>query len=393
MGRPFDRSTLWSATLVATLSIAAAGCLGPSYVVKRHELARLKSVAPDKRGEGVRVVQRFSTASDLPPAPHWAAPPAQVQRHPDAHPDGDMNGLAWWWWSPPYGGPTFAPTFEPAGVAGQQGGPVVTGTVRGGQSAGGGGGSGVASGLGKGFSTAGRDKGSALAAVAAVAVGVGIGLAVTEGARYDGWATVHPSHPVHIVGPEGERRLMPLWQAVEAGVGDDEEAIVVRHEGAGMWLTGRAPLDRVGLTYGFDVSRQELALDDSDRAVIDGGTLSFGAWPMQWLGVRLDAVMGWGQDAGGLGVARFVPRIGLDVMPLRLWRLHIGGSASAGWQSLWRDGPSADAESGGVSSAGVLAQLELTTRLALSFRWQWTWDHARRDAVVGQSFGLGLDVY
>lgn len=391
MGRPSGRSRVWAGALAVAMAIATSGCLGPSYVVQRQELTRLKSVAPAKRGEGVRVVQRFSTASDLPPAPRWAAPPADVQRHPDAHADGDLNGMAWWWWSPPYGTPTFQPTFEPARVAGQPGEPVITGTVRGG--GGGGGGSSVPSGLGKGFSTAGRDKGAALAAVVAVAVGVGVGLAITEGARYDGWATVHPSHPVHIVGPEGPRRLLPLWQVAEAGIADDEEAIVVRQEGAGMWLTGRAPLDRVGLTYGFDVSRQQLSLDDGDRATLDGGTLSFGAWPMQWLGIHLDALMGWGTDGSGLGVARLVPRIGIDIVPLRLWRLHIGATASAGWQSLWRDGASADAESSGLSAVGVLAQLDLTTRLALSFRWQWTIDHARRDVPAAQSFGVGLDVY
>lgn len=380
---------VWAA--IATIGALLQGCLANSYVIEERELQRLRGVAPAQRGAKVRMVQQFSTAASPPPAPRWQAPPPAAERAADAHIDGDLNSGVWWWWSSPPGSPTFGPVFAPARM---NAGPTTTPVQPGGGVGAGSGGSGVGGGVraaGGAVSSSGSDTGAALAAIAVAGIAIGVGLAVTEGSRYDGWAAMHPSHPVHVMTSAGERRVVPLWRAVDEGLRDDEEAVVVRHEGAGMWLTGRAPLDRQGFSYGFDISRQGVAFSDADTAVLDGTTLEFGYWPTQWAGIQFGMLMGWGNDRQGLGVARLQPRIELDLMPLHVWRLHFGGLAASGSNILWRDA-AADSETTLTSSLGPMLQIDLTTRLAMTFRWQWTWDHGR-DAPSSQMFGVGLSIY
>ena len=376
---------------IAVIGALLQGCLSSSYVIEDRELQRLRGVAPAQRGAKVRMVQRFSTATTPPPAPRWQAPPPNVDRAAEAHTDGDLNTGVWWWWVSPPGSPTFGPVFAPAQM---NAGPTTTPVVSGGGVGGGSGGSGVGGGLraaGGAVSSSGSDTGAALAAVAIAGVAVGIGLAITEGSRYDGWAALHPSHPVHVMNANGESRVVPLWRAVDEGLQDGEEAVVVRHEGAGMWLTGRAPLDRQGFTYGFDISRQGVAFSDADTAVLDGTTLEFGYWPTQWAGIQMGFLMGWGNDRQGLAVARLQPRLELDLMPLNVWRLHFGGLAATGTNMLWRDA-AVETKTTLTSSLGPMLQIDLTTRLAMTFRWQWTWDHGRQGPSA-QMFGVGLSIY
>ena len=119
--------------------------------------------------------------------------------------------------------------------------------------------------------------------------------------------------------------------------------------------------------------------------------MEFGFWPAQWGGVQISTLMGWGNDRNGLAVARVQPRIELNLVPIRLWRLHIGGLVAWGWNVLARDATADDASTM-VSSLGPLLQFDLTTRLALTVKWQWSWDHGRNEAN-STAVGLGLSIY
>lgn len=378
----------WTALAV---SVALSGCLGPSYVVPKSELRRLAQVEPARRGDKLHVVQRFATADEPPPAPSWPAPPPRPARAPDAHPDGDLNGGAWWWWWGPPGRPIVQPRWHVSSSSAAAGGtPPMGGVTTPQRAVPDGIGAGAKAAAGGATGTGGSDLGKTLAVAAAAAVVAGIGLAATEGARYDGWVAVHPAHPVHLVGPRSHR-VVPLWQLAETPPTEQEEAIVVRHEGAGMWLRGRRPLDRVGFGYGFDGSSQQLALGNGEFAALGGSTIQFGFWPVWFAGVEFGAMMGWGSDATGFAVARVQPRIALEVIPIRLWRLHLGGMAATGIDIVRRDRAGNDRDAL-VSSVGPMLQLDLTTRLALTARWQWTMQH---DGAVptSTSFGLGLSIY
>ena len=372
------------------LTLLLPGCLGPSYVIPKDEIRRLAKVEPARRGNHVRVVQRFSTADEPPAAEAWPAPPPnRPGRAAEAHPDGDLNGAAWWWWWGPPGRPIVSPRF---GVSSRSG-VVATGTPPGAVVPNRARPDGVGTrALSRATSTSssGSDLGKAVALVAVAAAVVGVGLAVSEGSRYDGWVAVHPAHPVHVVASR-RHRVVPLWQLADEPIAEDEEAILVRHEGAGMWLRGRAPLDRTGFSYGFDASRQLLALDQNTSAALGGSTVQIGFWPVWWAGVEVGAMMGWGSDGMGLAVSRFQPRIELELMPLRLWRFHLGGLVAWGLDVVARDLRGAD-RSDMVSTAGAMLQFDLTTRLALTARWQWTLHHG--GGLPGSSaFGLGLSVY
>lgn len=387
-GKP--RHTMTGLAAWAMLATMPA-CLGNSYVIPAHVLEAERKVAPAKRGGHLRVVQRFSTATDPPPAPRWQSPPPDHARAAEAHPDGDLNGMAWWWWWGPPHVRYYPASYRPLDANGAPTAGAVgpDGAVAGGRSGGGGGT--AASGVGKALSSEGTDTKAAIAVAIVAGTAVGIGLAMTEGARYDGWVAVHPSHPVHIMGWSGRSRLLPLWQAVDQGLAAGEEAVIVRHEGAGMWMLGRAPLDREGFTYGFDLSSQYLPLRSGGSAQLTGGTLEFGVWPVPWAGVVAGALMGWGSDPAGLAIARVQPRVELQVMPLNLWRLHLGGLAAMGHDTLWRDA-AGTSESQVTSSLGPMLQIDLTTRLAMTLRWQWSWAHGN-NLPVSQAFGVGLSIY
>ena len=105
------------------------------------------------------------------------------------------------------------------------------------------------------------------AAVAAVA------LAVTEGARYDGWVRLHPMHPVHLYGPGGYR-VMPLaWVDPETAAWSTR-AVVRPNEGPWQPL-GRAPLDRHGFTYSvLGGAGQVVSGDDNTTSFGEGDATS-----------------------------------------------------------------------------------------------------------------------
>ena len=92
---------------------------------------------------------------------------------------------------------------------------------------------------------AGDGKGAAVAIVVAAAVAL-VAVAAVEGSRFDGYANLHPMHPVYLVGKDGQRVVMPLAWIDPQTASWAKEGYVRRSEGPWQELE-RAPLDRARL--------------------------------------------------------------------------------------------------------------------------------------------------
>ena len=102
-----------SGTLILIVALAQTGCLGPTYVIDRAEIARLERAPAGGRAKRLRVVQRLSSSDTPPPAAAWAAPlPRPVG------PRGARQGVSPAWtqgWVSP-GAPTYNPWWGGPGL-------------------------------------------------------------------------------------------------------------------------------------------------------------------------------------------------------------------------------------------------------------------------------------
>ena len=121
---------------------------------------------PEQRASRVRVIQNFAS-DDAPPAAQRVDGNTRVVLVADVHVGGGHHH---------HGRPQPRPV-PPRGAGGGSGG------------------------VSKGGKAAGKADEAWVWIV--IAAGVAIGLAATEGARYDGWVSLHPMHPVHLYGPGG----------------------------------------------------------------------------------------------------------------------------------------------------------------------------------------------
>lgn len=285
------------------------GCLGPSHTIRADELRRLASLPEAERSREVRVVQDVGTR-DLSRAP---------ETH--VHPHVQVNS------------------------------PVVIVARRGNRGGNTGGSSGSSSGS---SGSSGSAKALAIAIVALAAFG-GIILAGTEGARFEGWASTAPDHPLHLIGPDGEHYWVPISKLDPELAEWATEGVIFDDEGPFERL-GRAPLNRRGFAFDLGVGASLSPLvDGSDEWAFTGG-FSFGGYPIHQLGFL----------------------VGLDI-PIETnveWRLHgeVQGFPLSIADGLFEAGAYVR---GGYSygivdqpnfEAGGLLQFGLTTRLALTIR-------------------------
>ena len=335
--------------VVCALSLALTGCLGGTYHVSQDELTRLANTPVEQRSEGVRVVQRFVTADDPEPAPRVGA----------------RTGVV---------------VVAPGGPGGGRGGP-------GGGRGGGGGGNGGGA----------LDSGEAAAVAIVLASLAAVGLAVSEGARYDGWVRLHPMHPVHLIGPNGQQTWLPLAQLTPEWAAWAQEGVLVEDEGPWTQLM-RAPLDRVGLSYGIDLGAGMLdagGVGDNPWGFL--GRIQLGGFPIQHLGLYLSIGLGWGTADGGHAV--FNGRYGGEVHAylLQIARLHLGLYAQGGRFRTKRDFGGAfptQSDSGPYAGGGGLMEIDLTTRLGLTFRAGFSMLMPdRRDSVAVPEMSIGLSIY
>ncbi len=302
--------------LAALALVVTTGCLSTSHAIPRGELMRLAQAPPAERGERVRVVQAFAGNNQ----PHAQAVRADAVLVVDT----GVHVHA----GPPVRAPRSPGTPHPGAAQ-----------------------------------VAKQDAKHWLVVAATIAVA----LAFTEGARYDGWARLHPMHPVHLYGGYGEYRRVPLAQ-LDAGTASwARRAYVVTDEGPWQPL-GRAPLNRQGFAYAVQLGRGEIAA--SDRTVAPGplGRIELGYFPSKTLGVMGSLGLGWRDHALGSTVYENRAGLGLRWFPIIAGPLHLGLLGEAGISGHVDDAPMGRDSGTRSLGAGAIFELELTTRLALSAR-------------------------
>jgi hypothetical protein len=328
-------------------AVFGAGCLSNTYTLREGELHRLAATPPEKRGEKVEVVQRVGADEE---------PSAQPV---ESHTTVVVVGVL------PVPGPE--PVHRHQGHSSAPAGPGPS-------------------------PHASAAKSDAVAAAAVVGIGTTIALAATEGARYDGWVQVHPMHPLHLQLRDGSQAWVPLAYLDERTIADTDEAYLNRAEGPWTPL-GRAPLNRVGGTFGFAMGAA--ALNSAASSTVWGvlARLELGGFFTKQIGLL--ATLGLGTGVGGTGKTTFNARYGgeLRYYPLRFDVLELGGYATAGFAQSSADMPTYEwSKDGFFYGGGGLVEIELSTRLALALRGGVAVLPNDR-AVVAPEITIGLSVY
>ena len=327
-------------------SLLASGCAANSFRIPPDELARLARVAPEARGERVRVIQEI-VPSDVPAA-QPVTPETQIVFIPQVNVSVGVHGPA---------------------RGGRSGGLVNPGKIGG----------------------AGKDTKSAAVAVLVLAATALITAAIVEGSRFDGYARLHPMHPVHLLGKDGGYTVMPL-AALDPGAAAWADTAVVRPT-EGPWLAlERAPLSRQGLAYGMYGGTGSLRSARGDLAMGPAWTLQLGYFATQEIGVFATAFFGWRDNRYGATLIETRYTAELQYMPLRLGILHGGLYGGAGLAHRYEDAVKlvgdrvvAGDESTAAVTGGAMFQLDIHTRLALTARLGIAAAHGEQmhDAIIG----------
>ena len=335
--------------VVLASSVIASGCAVNSYKIPPDELARLARVPPEARGERVRVVQEV-IASDVP-----AAPPVTRETQIVIAPQLDVA----------VGGR--GPRAGYGGVLGRGlNGPKIGGL--------------------------GNDSKSAAVAFLFAAATAMVTAAVIEGSRFDGWAQLHPMHPVHLIGHDGSYTVVPLAWLDPSAVAWTDPAVV--RPGEGPWRElERAPLSRPGLAYGLFGGTGSLRSADGSLGMGPAWTVQLGYFATQQIGVFASAFFGWRTNR--LDATLFETRYTaeLQYLPLQLGILHGGLYGGAGVAYRFEDafvgdgGIVAGNESTLALTGGAMFQLDIHTRLALTARLGLAQAHGEQmhDAIFGIS--------
>ncbi len=382
MGRHHLRTAIGPARAVCTLlaAVLASGCVGNAYTVPREEAERIARLPPFERGRQIHAIQRFSTSDDPPAARPWEEPMA------GPGPGVPILPPPWIGYEPAYpfymglGAPYYPPVvivhehhgIDPAHAYGPTEG---TSSHR-------------------SSSSDAKDMGAALAAVVVTGVAVGIGLAVTEGARYDGLVAVHPHHPVHLMGRGGQEAEVALDDLKPEHLDGVSEVVLVGTEGTGMWHLGRAALSREGWNYRFALGSYNALMRGLPSLAGGGGDLQIGYFPSQYFGFLATT----GMVTGSVGGGDFASwRLGLEAQgyPIRLWRFHLGGYGSVGQDFFKADGGDFAPISGNEPYLGFggIAEIDVTTRLALTVRYGGHWHPAVSGQGIAPALSIGFAVY
>lgn len=328
------------AASIALASIVALlpGCLGHTYTIPKRDLQALARTDPGARGQRVRVVQNFAGDNGAPEAPR-----------------------------------VYAHTSVTVSTGAPEPGPVP-------RHGGGGSGSG-----GKTQAAGASDDAAYWLVVASI---LAVGLAVTEGARFDGWAELHPMHPVHLFGWDGSYTWMPLAHVTPEVAEWSRRAVVRTSEGPWRPLA-RAPLDRQGWTYAVLLGTSEVPLASGAPARGFMGHIQFGHFFTGDVGLLVDIGLGWADDPLGNVVYDARNALELQYLPLDLGVLHGGLFGQAGIGRRLDDSAAGTDAVGYLAGGGALLQLELTTRLTITGR-------AGFAQAYGESISdltLGLSIY
>jgi hypothetical protein len=392
----------------AFLSYACGGCLSNEYVIPRAELGRLASLPPEQRGQSVRVVQQLGDRrSDALDTSGTAQPPPQQQGYAEGYEDGYgpqspppegyvesgpqvgvgviIAPIPPPLFPPPLPGPNLVRSVPGARgpVAGLPGRPIAPPRAapagRGGK-------------LGSG-TKGGGGKDDLIALLVVFAVLATVGMIATEGVRYDGTVAMYPWQGVHLKNANGQEREVPLAQLTQADVTTSSEAVVMDDEGWGLMRLGRAPLNRQGFAW-----KMNLGILHSTCACLDGNgfaaDIQLGYFPHPMLGLLADWSPAGGSDVNGDSFSRHNLALEAQFFPLGIGRLHLGGFGHAG--VVYADDATGGARHGAAFGGGAMLELALTTRLALTARFDYT---SAKIAPIDQgwqgaeTFSVGIAIY
>lgn len=332
---------------LATAVTLVTGCVSSSHRIPHGELARLAAAPPEVRGERVRVVQQLSD--------HEGPPAESVGVHTRI---------------------IFVPDIRiSTGVR--------TGSSPGRPAATSPGGQGATSSGGKGSD--GKAEAIAFLVVAATALVV---VAAIEGSRFDGWSKLHPMHPVHLFGHDGNYQVVPLAWLDPPTVAWTRRAYVRDTEGP--WLTlERAPLSRTGWTYGMYGGAGSLESQHGDQELGPAFSVQLGYFPQQSLGVLVSTFFGWRDNRVGETLYESRYTLELQGFPIQVGRLHAGLFGQLGLGYRWEDGIEGGNASTTALGGGAILQLDINTRLALTARF----GIARAHGEEMHDIQVGLAVY
>jgi hypothetical protein len=394
-------------TVIALALVSSqAACLSHEYRVSRDELVRLTEAPPERRGMRVRATQQIGVRRA--PALDAEAPPP---------------------------GPESGPVYTDRGVHGDWGTQVVIGPViqvGGGGSYGGGGygrgpapgpvvaqpvgpqsniaptgAAGIPSGRpapvpssssgslptphvgGKGGST------DDLVAYAVVAVAVAsiavLGAGLTEGMRFDGDVSVAPGQLVYLQDERGGERAVPIASLTPADLAGTEKAVLRDDEGFGLVRLERAPLDRHGFSFKVDLGSVTTRVADT-RPLGFASHIQFGYFPHQRIGLLAGLSLSGASGAGAF--ARHALTVEAQAFPINFWRIHLGGSVQGGSAVAPHASGIGEVWNVPIVGGGGILEIALTTRLALTARYDWT--AARIEAgnwSTARGISAGLAIY
>jgi len=343
--------------ILLAAAVATSGCASNTYKIPASELQRLATVPPEARGQHVRVVQQLSNADLGPPAPVTGE--TQIVIFPQVNVYGPARGR------------TYADHRH--GVSGGGGfGSVSHGGGHGGGHSGGGGGGG------------GGDGKAEAIAILVVAATVLVVAAAVEGSRFDGYAQLHPMHPVYLFGRDGGPTAMPLAWIDPQTAAWARYGLVRRNEGPWRELE-RAPLDRVGFTYAMFGGVGTYTSADGSKETGTATTIQLGVFPDQRVGLLGSIFFGWRDNAVSQTLFESRYTLELQAYPVASGPVHFGLYGGGGGAYRWEDGiPGGNAGSLALLG-GAMLQLDINTRLAITGRLGVTFAHGERmsDALVG----------
>jgi hypothetical protein len=238
----------------------------------------------------------------------------------------------------------------------------------------------------------GSSKNDLAALIIAVALVATVGMVATEGARYDGLVAMYPWQPVHLKNANGQEREVPLAQMTTADVASASQAVVMDDEGWGFMRLGRRPLDHQGFAFKMDLG----ALHSSSTSLSANGfatNIQFGYFPHRTFGLLAAWSFSGGSDVDGKSYYRNNLAAEAQLFPVSVWRLHLGGFGHGGVQ--YADDATAGTRSGAAFGGGLILELALTTRLALTARADYTAAHvAPGGGWAGtEMFTAGVSIY
>jgi hypothetical protein len=231
----------------------------------------------------------------------------------------------------------------------------------------------------------GDGKGQAIAILVVAATALVV-VAAIEGSQFDGYAQLHPMHPVYLFGRDGGLTMMPLaWLDQETAAWADH-ALVRSTEGPWNPLE-RAALSREGLMYGLYGGIGTYKSADGSSGTGASSTIQLGYFPDQKVGVVGSIFFGWRDNA--VGATLFESRYTAEVQgfPVVVGPLHMGLYGGGGAAYRFEDGIPGGNSGSLALIGGALLQLDVNTRIALTARLGATYAHDEpmSDAMVGLS--------